>query len=181
MRSHACFWFVGVSVLILDQASKAWARGAFAEHQAPGYPWPGVFEFTLTFNKGIAFGLLPGIGTLLAPIAAAIAIGCWIYSYRHQAEGLLTHVAMALLGAGALGNLYDRLIHGKVTDMLWFRAVEFPVFNVADSSITVAAAILLLKWAAEFAPNVGHKPAGPSASSGLDSATPGETAPNEGQ
>ena len=56
---------------------------------------------------------------------------------------------MGLLAAGALGNLYDRLVFGKVRDMFETRFVEFPVFNWADSCITVATAILILVWSKE--------------------------------
>lgn len=153
MRSRALFWAVFAFALAADQASKAWIRGALSEHQAPGFPWPGVFELTLKYNEGIAFGMLQGYGALLSPVAVAIGLGAWIYSHRHPEEGSWTHVAMALLSGGAFGNLLDRMFLGKVTDMFWIRLVEFPVFNVADSCITVAAAILVLKWGFELAPH----------------------------
>ena len=152
MSRRALFWLVFLAALALDQSTKLWARTAFVEHQSPGFPWPGVFEFTLTFNKGIAFGLFQGFGALLAPVAVAIAFGAWLYSYRNPKDGPWTHAAMALLCSGALGNLWDRIMLGQVTDMFWFRAIDFPVFNVADSCITVSAAILILKWGRELVP-----------------------------
>lgn len=148
--SRALFWSVFVLTLVLDQATKAWARNALAEHQSPGFPWPGVFELTLTYNKGIAFGMLQGAGVFLAPIAVAIAVAAWMYSHRNDGDGPLSHSAMALLASGALGNLYDRVVLGKVTDLFWFRLINFPVFNVADACITVAAGLLILKWSREF-------------------------------
>lgn len=149
-NSRALFWTVFVVTLALDQATKAWARGAFAEHQSPGFPWPGVFELTLTYNKGIAFGMLQGAGVFLAPIAVAIAVAAWMYSHRNDGDGPVSHTAMALLASGALGNLYDRIALGKVTDLFWFRLINFPVFNIADTCITVAAGLLILKWSREF-------------------------------
>lgn len=136
--------------LALDQATKAWARNTFVEHQSPGFPWPGVFELTLTYNKGIAFGMLQGAGVFLAPIAVAIAVAAWMYSHRNDSDGPLSHTAMALLASGALGNLYDRIALGKVTDLFWFRLINFPVFNIADACITVAAGLLIIKWSREF-------------------------------
>ena len=56
-------------------------------------------------------------------------------------------IALALILGGALGNLYDRVIHGKVTDFIlvhWQQSWFFPAFNIADSAITVGAALLLL-------------------------------------
>lgn len=149
-NAKTLFWGVFLLTLVLDQASKAWARTAFAEHQSPGFPWPGVFELTLTFNKGIAFGMLQGAGVFLAPIAIAIAVAAYMYSHRNNGDGPLSHTAMALLASGALGNLIDRVALGKVTDIFWFRIINFPVFNIADSCITIAAFLLIWKWTVEF-------------------------------
>jgi signal peptidase II len=49
-----------------------------------------------------------------------------------------------MIGAGAIGNLIDRLAFGQVTDMFWFRAIDFPVFNVADACITVGVILLFI-------------------------------------
>ena len=58
---------------------------------------------------------------------------------------------MGLLASGALGNLYDRVVNGRVTDMFYARIIDFPVFNVADSCITVATVLLILIWWKESA------------------------------
>ena len=133
-----------LATLALDQASKWWIREVIARPHGDlgnGMPWPGVFELTYTTNKGIAFGMLQGAGVFLAPIAIAIAVAAWVYSHRNDGESNLSHTAMALLASGALGNLYDRLFRGEVTDIFWFRLINFPVFNVADSCITIAAGL----------------------------------------
>ncbi len=96
--------------------------------------------------------MLQGFGLLLAPIAVAIAVAAFLHSRKHPEDQNGMHLAMGLLAGGALGNLWDRLAYQKVTDMFWFRAIDFPVFNVADSCITVAAVILVLHWASEIVP-----------------------------
>ena len=138
---------VMIAMLAVDQLVKGWVRHSIPQGASIGKPFPGFFEITLTYNQGIAFGLFQGKASLMTPIALAIAIGAAWYSYRHSNEGPLTHLAMGLLASGALGNLYDRLFdpHG-VTDMFWFRAISFPVFNVADSCITVATILLIATW-----------------------------------
>lgn len=149
MRVHSrLFGFIvwTIGLLALDQAVKAWARSAFQEGEKPGFPWPGVFEITLTYNKGIAFGMFPGGGVFFVPVAVAIAFAAGWYSYKHQSESRMLHFAMALLAAGAIGNLIDRIWRGKVTDMFWIRAIDFPVFNIADTCITFAAIILGWRW-----------------------------------
>lgn len=141
-----------VTTLALDQAVKAWVRGAIPPRGSlQGMPIPNVFEITLTYNQGIAFGLFQGAAIFMTPVAIAIAAGATWYSLKHPEEGVLSHVAMALLASGALGNLYDRVAFGKVTDMFWFRLIDFPVFNVADACITIATILLVITWWREAA------------------------------
>ncbi|MBS1716668.1 MAG: signal peptidase II [Armatimonadetes bacterium] len=141
------FWFILIGTLVLDQVVKSSIRKALVEGQSLGKPWPGVFEITLTFNKGIAFGLAQGIGLFVTPIAIGIA-GLAIYhaAVRHETETPLNLTMFALMASGALGNLYDRVIHGRVTDMFWFRLINFPVFNVADACITAAGVLIVFSW-----------------------------------
>jgi len=147
-------------MLTIDQAVKIWTRGAIPQHGSiRGMPFPGIFEITLQYNEGIAFGFLQGKGLFLSPVAVAIAIGSAWYSFKHPKDPLSTHLAMGLLASGALGNLYDRIHNGKVTDMFYFRAISFPVFNVADSCITIATVLLILTWFGEAARQSNRKPA----------------------
>ncbi|HRI44474.1 MAG TPA: signal peptidase II [Fimbriimonadaceae bacterium] len=132
-------------MLGIDQASKAWARAEFRPSERLAL-WPNVFELTLTYNEGIAFGLFKGAGVLFAPIALVIAIGSGWYSWRHPKEGRFVHFSLAMLAAGAIGNLVDRLWLGRVTDMFYIAAIEFPVFNWADTCITFAAILLGFHW-----------------------------------
>jgi len=134
-----------ILALAVDQIVKLWVRSALVEHQSLNGPWPGVFEITLSYNKGVAFGMLQGFGVYMAPIAIVIAIVTGVYSYRNPKESMWVHVAVSLIASGAIGNLYDRLVLGRVTDMFYFRLIDFPVFNVADSCITVGTAILLIR------------------------------------
>jgi signal peptidase II len=143
------FWGVATLMLAVDQAVKAWVRGAIPTGGSfQGLPWPGVFELTLTYNRGVAFGLFQGFGHLLAPVAVAIAVGAaWIVHRRKPST--LGQVSLGLLVAGAVGNLIDRVWLGQVTDMFWIRVIDFPVFNVADACISVAAVLLVLFWGRE--------------------------------
>jgi signal peptidase II len=138
------FFLVAGSALVLDQAVKFWVRVAAegVEGRSLFVVWNNVFEIKLVYNEGIAFGMFQGMGVFLTPIAAIIAGGAAWYSLKHRHEPRVTHVTMALLCAGALGNLIDRIALGKVTDMFWFRAIDFPVFNVADVCITAAGVML---------------------------------------
>jgi signal peptidase II len=138
------FLWVAAGALLLDQAVKVWVRTTAqgVEGRSLFVVWNNVFEIKLVFNEGIAFGMFQGAGVWLTPIAAVIAAGAAWYSLRHKHEPRATHVTMALLCAGAVGNLIDRVALGRVTDMFWVRAIDFPVFNVADVCITVAGVML---------------------------------------
>ncbi len=105
---------------------------------------PGIFELKLIYNKGVAFGMMEGLGVFLTPIAVGIAIVAGYYSHKNAKAPLGLHITCALLASGAIGNLIDRLLAGKVTDMFWFRAINFPVFNFADVCISIAGAIFVL-------------------------------------
>lgn len=154
-KSRFMFWLMFVGLLVADQVVKWGMRAKFNENQSATLI-PGILDLRLTFNKGIAFGQLQGFGIYLAPIAIIIAIGAGVYTYRHAQESGWIHGAMGLLASGALGNMIDRVFLGRVTDMFETRFVQFPVFNVADACISVAAAILVVKWGLEGLQKPAH-------------------------
>lgn len=142
------FLWVFVGFILIDQAAKYWMRASFFEGQSLPL-LPNLLELRLTYNRGIAFGLFDGAGVFFAPIALLIAGVAVISSRKHPAAPRAQHVALGLLGAGALGNVIDRLTQGKVTDMFWVRAINFPVFNMADICITIAAVLIAFRWISE--------------------------------
>ncbi len=94
------------------------------------------------YNSGAAFGMFQN-GNLIFTILAFIVIGAILYYYPQvEAEDWTLKVAMGLQLAGASGNLIDRLLMGKVTDFVSIGV--FPVFNVADASISIGVVVLLL-------------------------------------
>ena len=111
-----------------------------------------VFHFTLVHNTGIAFGLFKNQGMVfvIIPIIAIVLIVFNMYYYRNDSE--VTHVyiiAFSLILGGAIGNLTDRILYGHVIDFIDFRI--WPVFNIADSAITIGTTILLIKCIPLFA------------------------------
>ncbi|MBF0486066.1 MAG: signal peptidase II [Candidatus Omnitrophica bacterium] len=105
-----------------------------------------VFHFTLVHNTGIAFGLFKDNGMVFI-IIPAIAIGLLAYNlYYYHKFGDIDRwyiAAFSLILGGAIGNLVDRISVGYVIDFIDFRI--WPVFNIADSAITVGAIIILFK------------------------------------
>lgn len=103
------------------------------------YPYARIVHW---YNSGAAFGMFQN-GNLVFTILAFIVIGAIIYYFPQvESDDWTLKVAMGLQLAGASGNLIDRLMRGKVTDFI--SVGVFPVFNIADASISVGVAVLLL-------------------------------------
>ncbi len=138
---------VAAAVVIADQVTKWISVTRFAEDPVtvvPGWLW-----FTFTENPGAAFSFFQGAGPVLGVVAAVAAVVI-ILALRYP-RPRWEAVAFGLILGGALGNLTDRilrgdgLLDGHVVD--WIRVPDFPVFNVADSAVTVAVVLLLvLAW-----------------------------------
>jgi signal peptidase II len=102
--------------------------------------------FTLVHNTGIAFGLLKDCGYvfIIIPLVLTGLLIYNVYYYRNSDQLSRTYIiAFSLILGGAVGNLIDRIMLGYVVDFIDFRV--WPVFNIADSAITIGAAIILLK------------------------------------
>lgn len=164
------FWTIAVGGTIFDLATKA---VVFAWVGPPGSPprgiIPPVLEFRTSFNRGALWGLgktLPFSSTIFAvlSIIAVIAICYWLFVKGAAIDWRLT-TALALIMAGAMGNCYDRLVHGHVRDFVHFHVdaidFDFAIFNFADNMLVAGAVILILlamgSDLAEPAPMASHE------------------------
>lgn len=134
-------------VIVLDQISKH----AISSHFISGESLrvTGFFNLVLAHNTGAAFSFLNDAGGWQRWMFTAIAVvaAVWIVRLlRQYAQQTLFCLALALVLGGALGNLIDRVAYGYVVDFLdfYWGNNHFPAFNVADSAISVGAALLLL-------------------------------------
>lgn len=141
-------WFALAALVVLaDQAAKALVLARFAPGErlelAP------FFNLVLVYNKGAAFSFLSDAAGWQKPLLVAFAIGAAaivsVLIVRRPSERLLCS-GLALILGGALGNVIDRVLHGHVIDFIrvHWRDHYFPAFNVADSAITVGAALIVL-------------------------------------
>jgi len=135
------------TVIALDRWTKWWATDTLPFNR----PVPVLDDYvrlTYTRNSGVAFGLGQGTGFpyYLFSIAAAAAI-LWIF-LRRRVEGGTRQVALALIFGGAVGNLVDRLASGEVVDFIEIGVPRWhwPVFNVADSAVSVGVVLFALAW-----------------------------------
>jgi signal peptidase II len=137
-------------VIALDQWSKYLVRTQLAIGEAwSPFNWLTPYMRVVHWkNTGAAFGLFPS-GSLIFTIIAVIVSAAIIYYYpRVPNSQVALRFALALQLGGAIGNLVDRLAHGPVTDFI--SVGTFPVFNVADASISIGVAVLVASmWIAE--------------------------------
>ncbi|EPB99996.1 hypothetical protein L861_08525 [Litchfieldella anticariensis FP35 = DSM 16096] len=147
MRRPLRWLGLAVLVIALDLATKAMASAWLSYAQSVEI-LP-VFNLTLLHNTGAAFSFLAGHDGwqrwFFAVIAIGASVGLSIWMSRLKAHETILAVSLALIIGGALGNLYDRLVHGYVIDFLSFYWGQyyFPAFNLADVAITLGACGLI--------------------------------------
>ena len=139
-------WIIPLTVVI-DQLSKFAVRGSMTLYQSD--PLLGdFFRLTYIHNSGAAFGLNMG-SPLLHTLVSIVALGALVYLYRTlQEDERLLQAALCLVLGGAVGNIIDRLYLGEVVDFFdfGFGDLRWPIFNCADSFITVGVILLALGY-----------------------------------
>jgi signal peptidase II len=133
-----------IALIGLDQWTKSLAVKYLA-NQTPIVLINEVFELNYTTNKGAAFGILQNHQMMFAILTIAVVIFLMVVYLRiPQAKRYLPlNICITVLIAGAIGNLIDRVYLGYVVDFLYFKLINFPIFNVADIYVTCSAAVLL--------------------------------------
>ena len=150
INSYLFLFLLSGSILLLDQLTKDWVRANLAKYEAwMPVDWLAPFARIVNIeNTGAAFGIFKQGGGLFTVLAIIVSLVIIFYFPRIPNQDWYIKLPLGLQLGGAIGNLYDRLFYGPVTD---FIAVgTFPVFNVADSSIFVGTGILIFGvWLAE--------------------------------
>lgn len=133
---------MALAVLVADQATK-WLALEFLSSVSTVPVIPGVFHLTLVRNSGVAFGLFQGYGLWITLVTLGVLAGLFRTTLRPGGAKWVPFCLALILG-GAIGNLMDRMRFGGVIDFLDFRI--WPVFNLADSCITVGATLLAVSF-----------------------------------
>ena len=141
-------FLIAAVVVVLDQLSKYWILHVVDLPDRPPIHVLPMFQLTMVWNPGVSFGLLRADSMtgrwvlVLFALAVVVALGAW----ARGATRPLTAAALGLVMGGAIGNnLIDRVRFGAVADFLDFHSLMFPwIFSLADSSISVGVALLLL-------------------------------------
>ncbi len=139
---------VSLLVLVLDQASKLLADAMLALHQ-PVMLIPSL-AITKAYNTGAAFSFLGDASGwqrwFFVGLAVLVSVVLLVWLLRLKTGERRTALALSLILGGAIGNLVDRVIYGYVIDFIdvYYGSWHWPIFNIADSAITVGAGLLLL-------------------------------------
>ncbi len=143
-------YLTALLIILADQALKCWVQTSFQLHQSkPGIE--GIFQWFYLHNDGAGWGLLGGKRTILI-LVSLFMVAYFIYLIRRNRHlpGQITWIYGLLLG-GAIGNLIDRVRLGYVVDMIQVTFIDFPVFNLADASLSIGLVLLLISlWLSPY-------------------------------
>ena len=149
--ARAFYLLIVFVVVVLDR----WSKHIVAQ-RIPLYSHiqviPGFFRLTHTENTGAAFSLFadspaPWKTAMLIAFSGIALVVVGVLLWKNHPAHLATGIGLSLIMGGALGNLWDRLIRGRVVDFLLFyvKQYQWPVFNLADSAIVIGAGLLVLE------------------------------------
>jgi len=137
-------WILIASIVVADQLTKHWALNRLSGDRT--IDLVGSLRFNLAFNRGMAFSQATGAGPVIGALGFVIVIVIVLW-LRRSATGVAA-VAAGMIVGGAVGNLIDRLFRGEA----WLRGAVvdfidlqwFPIFNIADSAISIGAVLMIL-------------------------------------
>lgn len=150
MRNNRLLYMIVVGgITVLDQITKFIVRYHFSQDDIVRIFNNDLVWFVFVLNPGFAFGLriLPSV--ILTIIALVVAVGLGIFLYRNPFMQYRQGIPIAFIMGGAIGNMIDRLIYGEVTDFISVDMPDFimhrwPVFNVADSAVSIGVISLVV-------------------------------------
>lgn len=134
-----------MALIGLDQLTKWWAVQTLASgHEIK--IWEGVLHFTYLENRGAAWGIFSGKQIFLIILTAVIIVAMLVYLFKmsKSQENLGYKIAFILIISGAIGNLIDRIRLQYVIDFIYFKLIDFPIFNVADILVVCGVFLLML-------------------------------------
>lgn len=150
------FYLIALAVVLTDQVTKAMAIRFMRLGQSIPII-PGYFDLTFVLNPGAAFSLLATLpegirNPFFIGISVTAAILIIVYHSRYLRQHRLASASLGLILGGAVGNLIDRVRFGVVVDFLdaHLHQYHWPVFNVADSAISVGVTLMLLDMVVEW-------------------------------
>ena len=144
MKKHIQIFSLIIILILADQLTKLWALAELRGSEGISVI-TGIFELQYLENRGAAFGILQNhqVLFLLITVLAAVLL-TYIYArIPDDKKYIPLRICYVLLMAGAFGNMIDRAFRGYVVDFVYFKLIDFPIFNVADIYVTVTMVLLM--------------------------------------
>ncbi|MCL1879032.1 MAG: signal peptidase II [Actinomycetia bacterium] len=138
----ACCLVIATIVVVADRITKHLAELHLTTGPEPFIP--GFLDFHLAYNTGAAWGVMAGARVYFVIVAVVVLAAALVYLLIQRRHQPLLAVALGFFVGGCVGNLIDRVQTGAVTDFIHTLFIEFPIFNLADSSLTISVALLML-------------------------------------
>jgi signal peptidase II len=150
-RTHTVHFLLALFIVILDRWTKRLVAARIAMYHHVQII-PGFFRLTHTENTGAAFSLFADSPSewrtgLLIGFSLVAMVVVMVLLWKQSRPLNLTGIALSLILGGAVGNLWDRIVSGRVVDFLlfYYKQYQWPVFNLADSAIVVGAGLLVIE------------------------------------
>jgi signal peptidase II len=158
-RKYSSIVLIAIVIVVLDQLTKIWVRMNIPEGTSwlpESWKWLSPYaRFVNWYNTGAAFGMFKDASMVFTVLAFIVIAAILFYYPKVESDDWSLRLALSMQLGGALGNLIDRLTIGHVTDFI--SVGTFPVFNIADASISTGAAVLFLGvWLHERAERKEH-------------------------
>ena len=141
---------VAAIVVVIDRVTKLYVDHRFGVGYGPRQIVDHVLFLTVTRNAGAAFGIFQSFTAGFLAISAVIMLGILIYYWFLPAGDWTARLGLALVFGGAISNAYDRAVNGSVIDFI--QVPHWPVFNIADSAVTIGVLVLLIGTALSSRP-----------------------------
>ena len=135
-------WIIG-SLILFDQLVKSYVVQNIALGEIKSWI-PNLVSLTYLQNRGAAFSMLQNQQWFFAVITLVVMAGAIWYLHKHIEDSFWIVFGLVLIIAGGLGNFIDRISQGFVVDMFHLDFINFAIFNVADSYLTVGVVVLLI-------------------------------------
>lgn len=139
------FFIISIVLVFIDQLTKRLAL-KYLLNKNPMVIIKNIIEFVYVENRGAAFGVLQGKQTFFYVITIFILIfmTAFLIKLEFTKHNILMFIILCLIFSGAIGNFIDRVKNKYVVDFIYFKPIDFPVFNMADIYITVGCVLLLI-------------------------------------
>jgi signal peptidase II len=143
-KNPVILYIFGIAALVVaDQLTKLWVLDYLKKIGSMNV-FGDFLKFTYETNIGAAFSTFQGQRVIIIAVPLIMIAVCLFFLISRRLNSVLGDVSLMFIIAGGVGNLIDRVMRGYVVDFIYFAKINFAVFNVADSCVTIGAVLLII-------------------------------------